>query len=272
MARYPFGRNSPSSSSTHRDVPTVISASGRVDASPSLGLVADTPSTLRARNPSPRNPDGAFSNDTSSYPSPAAQSSRSRGKKKQMAEDQASEGRVPVNLASSVSIPRYDSRGYPTKERPPDYRDSPESSTSTRTDRGLRPTLSAVSLYSVSSTAAGASEGEESRFLSPERRSYYTSHANDTSTSLHPPTVDYSLSTPGYSPYDHANAGIVPYGTAPGPSLYGDSRLSVNTMVSGNSRTGLREYDPQMNRGVSMSKKGVRRHLFDMVRGLILGS
>ncbi|KAK8844068.1 hypothetical protein IAR55_006862 [Kwoniella newhampshirensis] len=317
--KYPWARNAPAGSSSSPSntaggsgsgsgssstptrnpfdsQPIVVSASGRAPNSPAAGLTADSPSTLRARGVSPRQPSGlandVFQSNTSSYPSPSDSLSRGKSSSKRKKDKGGAKngGWIPLSTSSPaqspakvVAVPRYDSRGYPARDggfdpvhlSPESMRYGEPSSSS-----GLRPSPSHDSLASdLSSTGAGVNE-ETGHFLSPERASsYYVpsaythsqsshTHVNPTPVSLYPPTLDYSLSAPSYSPYDyHANStGIVP-NPNPLPSLYGDSRVSLASQRSGDSMTHFKQFDSLKDGGLgafSISSKGGKRHLADM--------
>jgi len=225
MAPYPFARSQPASSSTPKDRPIVVSASGRGPASPA-NLTADSPSFLRSRL-SPRNPD-IFQNDSSSYPSPSEAPKGKRKKPKGWTE-----------LPSSSPIPKYDSRGYPTRGPP----DPPI----------LKHSTSSTSISSVSTTGAGV--GENGRFLSPEKPTTFTEY---------PPINNYALSAHSYQPYDKNPS---PEPSLYGESRYGDSRVSLErsrSAVSDNSMTHFKKYDV-VGQEFSISSKGGRKHLADMV-------
>jgi hypothetical protein len=319
--KYPFTRSHPSSSTTTtttntpQDRPIVVSASGIAPNSPATGLAADSPSTLRARIPSPRNPftGNAFTNDSSSYPSPSESGSKARGKsrgpmirKKKTSEgggkgwmrvdtdsptkgsnnyqDGTGESSNHAGHSGTIPVPRYDARGYPTRDRPPDPRSSPESSKSIRFNdptmytSTIHPNRSQESLNSISSTAAGVSYNEypphqrsssDTRFLSPERpSSYYAPIDGASPNTLFPPTMSYGLNQPSYSPYETnpdrmVDPAYVPSGWDGG----GDSRISVNTVGSEGSMTQFRKYDA-LREGYpdfSISSKGGKRQLGDMV-------
>lgn len=281
--RYPFARSNPSavaSSSTSITLangssrPIVVSASGVAPNSPAAGLSADSPSTLRARIPSPRIHSGVadtFQNDTSSYPSPSAvlYKDKGKGKRKKTKSEGGSKGWMRVETESpskGLEIPRYDSRGYPTRDRPPDPKLSPESTKSTRFSNGLRPSTSRDSLVSdVSSTGAGV-DGDPGRFLSPERpSSYYAPIDGASPSALYPPTMSYALSAPSYSPYETNPARMVD--PSPIPSMYGDSRVSLHSIKSEDSLTHFTKYDSlrDMYPAFSISSKGGKRHIGDMV-------
>ncbi|KAK4685737.1 beta-glucan synthesis-associated protein KRE6, partial [Tremellales sp. Uapishka_1] len=279
--KYPFARSHPSSSSTSTTTttttterPVVVSASGRAPPSPAAGLTADSPSTLRSRIVSPRNPAVAdvFQNDTSSYPSPSA---LLKGKaKRKKTKSEANGGWIPLSTASPpVQVPRYDARGYPTKDF-----DSPESSKSIRFENQtpLRRSNSQLSMASsVSSTGAGVGDERDRRFLSAERpTSYYAPIDGATPNTLYPPTLNYGLSAPSYSPYgdpspdaNHAY-GVMP-NAQPVPSLYGDSRVSLVSQTSDHSMTHFRKHDALKDEYAKFSisskgGKGGKRHLGDM--------
>ena len=279
--QYPFTRNTPSaiaSSSSNNPFqsgngrPIVVSASGVAPNSPAAGLSADSPSTLRARIPSPRTQTGiagSFQNDTSSYPSPPAILSKGKNKRKKNKSEGGKLGWLKVENDSPSrgrEIPRYDSRGYPTRDRPPDPGLSPESAKSVRFSSGLRPSTSRDSLVSdVSSTGAGI-DGDPGRFLSPERpSSYYAPIDGASPSALYPPTISYALSAPSYSPYENNPARMAD--PNPIPSLYGDSRISLHSNKSEDSMTHFRKYDSlrDMYPAFSISSKGGKRHLGEMV-------
>jgi len=285
--KYPFARNNPSavasSSTSHTNGngngngrPIVVSASGVAPNSPAAGLSADSPSTLRSRIPSPRTNTGVadtFQNDVSSYPSPSALLSKvkDKGKRKKNKSEGGNKGWMRVENDSpsrglEIPIPRYDARGYPTRDRPPDPGLSPESAKSVRFSNGLRPSTSRDSSASdISSTGAGV-DGDAGRFLSPVRpSSYYAPIDGASPSALYPPTMNYALSAPSYSPYETnpermANGGVV-------PSLFGDSRVSLNSVNSEDNRTHFRKYDSlrDMYPAFSISSKGGKRHIGDMV-------
>ncbi|WRT69225.1 uncharacterized protein IL334_006209 [Kwoniella shivajii] len=216
--------------------------------------------------------------------------------------------------SNSPIIPKYDPRGYPITTReerhdnwntiqrsPESYKYGNEGSASRMANGGygLRSSQSNDSLSSeISSTGAGVNE-ENSKFLSTGSNrptSYYlpnysssgsgsgsasgsgsgasSSSHGPSPTTLYPPNLDYSLSNPSYSPYDNvANGGIVP-NPNPLPSLYGDSRVSLNSMNSGESMTHFRQHDHlrHMDNGergygysnLSITSKGGKKHLSDM--------
>ncbi|WWD21278.1 hypothetical protein CI109_105762 [Kwoniella shandongensis] len=269
--------------------PVVVSASGRAPNSPATGLTADSPSTLRARVASPRHPSNlvndVFQSNTSSYPSPSDSLTRGKSSRKKNKYDGGKAakngGWIPLSTASpaqspirAVGVPRYDSRGYPARDTAYDpVHLSPESVRYGESSSGIRPSQSHDSLSSeLSSTGAGVNE-ETGHFLSPERASHYVpsaythsqsshTHVNPTPTSLYPPTLDYSLSAPSYSPYDNHHGNPNPL-----PSLYGDSRVSLASQNSGDSMTHFKQYDSLKDGGLgafSISSKGGKRHLADM--------
>jgi hypothetical protein len=316
--KYPFARSQPSSSSTTtttQERPIVVSASGVAPKSPANGLSADSPSTLRSRIPSPRNPfaSNGFTNDTSSYPSPSDSLSKGKARglslvrKKKNKSEGGGKGWMRVDTesptkgsdtyvnglggsshAGTIAVPKYDSRGYPARERLPDPNLSPESSRSVRyTDpplysTTLHPNRSQESLNSISSNSAGVSyntnsypppssrEPSGSRFLSAERPStYYAPIDGASPNTLYPPTMSYGLNQPSYSPYETNLDRMVNPPTV--PDLYsntwaGESRLSVNSMASDNSMTHFNK-DPLRGgpSSFSISSKGGKRQLGDMV-------
>ncbi|WVF65398.1 hypothetical protein IAT40_000125 [Kwoniella sp. CBS 6097] len=359
--------------------PVVVSVSGRsaqptdspaANGTGTCGLGVDSPSTLRNRVASPRysntitqaNVD-VFQSENSNYPSPSESRSKDKekgkGKRKSFlgtglgigsGSGSSKEKKGWYELSSTspsakaaaqgLPVPRYDSRGYPTREQSHladggyAQQQSPEATRSYRYagssrtghgydegngngyahtyrhengngngvgsgtgsiyGQGIKPSRSIDSLSSeVSSTGAGVNE-ETSRFISSSSdrpTSYYLpsyhTHSGSSSGgstiptphSLYPPTLDYSLSAPSYSPYD--NGGVLS-NPNPLPSLYGDSRVSLNSMQSGESMTHLRQFDSLKGSGgegghgqggvgpgygysnFSISSKGGKRHLADM--------
>nr|XP_019049754.1 hypothetical protein I302_00173 [Kwoniella bestiolae CBS 10118]OCF28684.1 hypothetical protein I302_00173 [Kwoniella bestiolae CBS 10118] len=316
---YPFSRNQPSSSSqqngnatpTQRNIDRssrVISASGvqNSPAPPAGGasnLSVDSPSTLRSRVASPHYSNTitqanveSFRNENTSYPSPSDSLKRGKSKKKGGWMELSGTGTPsPIKKIDGLPVPRYDSRGYPAKERDWNYSkdgDSHEGGKGKGKGLGLRTSQSNDSLSSgVSSTGAGVNE-ETSNFLNTGHKnqtSYFMPNYSSSSSasasgsasstgpspvSLYPPNLDYSLSSQSYSPYDQPT-GIVP-NPNPLPSLYGDSRVSLNSMHSGESTTGFRKHDhldlgyaENGDRGYgysnfSISSKGGKKHLADM--------
>ncbi|ORY28762.1 beta-glucan synthesis-associated protein-domain-containing protein [Naematelia encephala] len=296
--RYPFSRNQPSSSSTSTtttgtpsaaagsDRPIVVSASGRAPNSPALALSANSPSQLRSRIPSPRHPpnhnNDVFENDTVHYPSPSAALSKgkSNGKAKKR-----KDGWIKVDSDSpsqALPIPRYDARGYPTRDRPPDPKASPESSKSVHYEplNTLRPSRSIDSLSSeVSSTGAGVNE-ETNRFLYPpgdaarvgtgflslnRPSSYYAPIDGASPNTLQPPTMSYALNQPSYSPYEVNPERLVD--PSPVPSLYGESKVSL--AASESSMTHFRKFDALAGGEAgyanwSVTSKGGKQHLANM--------
>ena len=288
--QYPFARKTPSalaSSSTTNNLqngnengngrPIVVSASGVAPNSPAAGLSANSPSTLRARIPSPRTSTGiasTFQNDTSSYPSPPTLLSKVKSKRKKNKSEGGKQGWLKVEDDSPSrgrEIPRYDARGYPTRDRPPDPGLKQESAKSVSFSKGHRPSKSRDSFVSdVSSTGAGI-DGDPGRFLSPERpSSYYAPIDGASPSALYPPTISYALSAPSYSPYEINPARMV--NPQPVPSLYRDSMISLHSNKSEDSMTHFRKYDSlrDMYPAFSISSKGGKRHLGDMV-GLRIG-
>nr|XP_018259340.1 uncharacterized protein I303_08268 [Kwoniella dejecticola CBS 10117]OBR81498.1 hypothetical protein I303_08268 [Kwoniella dejecticola CBS 10117] len=207
-------------------------------------------------------------------------------------------------------VPRYDPRGYPTKSKR--YDDYAHHLDYGRTDGlGLKTSRSQDSLRSassasdVSSTGAGVNE-ETSNFLSTghgNKQSYYmppysssgsgsasatgssSSHSNSQGPSpvtAYPPNLDYSLSSISYSPYETNDVNRSGLGSIhnPLPSLYGDSRVSLNSLGSGESSSAahLRQHDhlKYLEHGInsddrgygysnfSISSKGGKKHLADM--------
>ncbi|WWC91061.1 uncharacterized protein L201_006002 [Kwoniella dendrophila CBS 6074] len=223
--------------------------------------------------------------------------------------DSSDSGTSPVRKLKEIEIdglpiPRYDSRGYPIQHKDKDYmtQRSPERYQNVhRTGNkglGLRTSHSNDSLSSeVSSTGAGVNE-ETSNFLSTghnQHSSYYmpnystsatssrgssSSHSQQPSTivPLYPPNLDYSLASPSYSPYDDQNhTRTTGSHSNPLPSLYGDSRVSLNSMHSDGSSTQFKNHDhlKYMENGIaqngaygysnfSISSKGGKKHLADM--------
>lgn len=284
--KYPFARSNPSAVASSSNPnsnsninngngrPIVVSASGVAPNSPAAGLSTASPSTLRSRIPSPRTHTGVsdtFQNDTSSYPSPSAvlAQDKGKGKRKKNKSEGGARGWLRVESESpsrGIEIPRYDSRGYPTRDRPSDPRLSPESAKSIRFSNGIRPSTSRDSLVSdVSSTGAGV-DGDPGRFLSPERpSSYYAPIDGASPSALYPPTMNYALSAPSYSPFETNPARMVDPGSV--PSLYGDSRVSLHSITSEHSMTHFKKYDSlrDMYPAFSISSKGGKRSIGDMV-------
>ena len=274
----PFTRSRPAvfySSPSNTDgstQPIVLSASGIAPNSPAAGLSAGSPSTLRARIPSPRTHthtgvSDAFQNENSSYPSPSDVLSKDKQKGKGKRKKNKSEGgrqawmRVDSESPSrGLEIPRYDARGYPTRDRPPDPKLAPEGTKSVRFSNGSPPSTRRDSLVSdISLTGAGVDGDGAGRFLSPDLPSGFYGPVDGASPSAsYPPTMNYALSAPSYSPYEVNPARIVEQGV--GQSLYGDSR-------SEDSMTHFRGYDSlrDMYPASSISSKGGKRHLGEMV-------
>lgn len=291
-----FGSGSGSGSMTSgRGI--VVSATGRSPAN----LTADSPTTLRSRIVSPREGDGdggvhdtttktTFQTDPSNYPSPAGYLLRGKTRKKgkgvdrgdgsagggwmELSEEYTSTREVPAAREHTVAIPTYDSRGYPIT-RPGESENRP---------------LRSVSRGSVLSTTGGGG-GEDDmpmytrQFMTatPERPSTYVAEGNGETVagaSIYPPVpMSYSTSEISRDPYDPNPMGFGannPYGqgtgnhVAPLPSLYGDSKLSLASMRSENSRTQFRRFDAlQDSYGAfsfnSLSSKGGKRHVEDSV-------
>lgn len=282
--KYPFARNHPanvasndpsSSTTTPRrnqvdDRPIVVSASGIDQKSPGVGLTADSPSTLRSRIPSPRNPLAGFTNNSSSYPSPSTvlQQGKSRllslGKKKKNSENGRGWMRVDTESptkdstpltgsrnggpsSGGISIPRYDARGYPIKE----------------TDKGNGQSESGHSIAASSSSHTAGVDGESGR--PPQRDRRPLPQAPDTGVNglygSYPPAQNgYSYSQP-YSPYDPSPSGDYT------PSIYAESAFSVASYISEGSMTHFKKYDALKENysSYSISSKGGPRHLGEMV-------
>ncbi|WVQ63753.1 uncharacterized protein L199_001906 [Kwoniella botswanensis] len=319
---YPFSRNHPSSSSsssssqqngnatpTQRNInqhaSRVISATG-IQNSPAAHahnqLNVDSPTNLRSRVVSPRysntitqaNVD-TFRSENDNYPSPTDSLKRGKSKNKggwiELSGNGTPSPTKPKRI-DGLPVPKYDSRGYPTKDR--DWNDETyyDGGKGKGKGLGLRSSHSNDSLSSeVSSTGAGVNE-ESSNFLNTGHKpqtSYYipqyssassasaSASASGSSTgpspaSLYPPNLDYSLSSPSYLPYDQPT-GVVT-NSNPLPSLYGESRVSLNSLKSGESLTQFRKYDhlnyaENGERGYgysnfSISSKGGKKHLADM--------
>ena len=229
--------------------------------------------------PSPRTHTGvtdSFQNDSSSYPSPSVLLSKDKekGKKRKKNKSEGGKGWLRVESDSpskGLEIPRYDARGYPTRDRPPDPKLSPDSvrySNGNGNGQRLRSTSRDSFASDVSSTGAGV-DGDPGRFLSPERpSSYYAPIDGAPASALYPPTMNYALSAPSYSPYEINPARMAD--PSPVPSLYGDSRVSLHSMKSEDSMTHFRKYDSlrDMYPAFSISSKGGKRHLGDMVGGV----
>ena len=309
--KYPFSRSRPGQSSSSAGAsnstpsrnqdderPIVVSASGRAPTSPAINNLAaeSSPSTLRSRIPSPRNIINAFTSDSrSSYPSPADQLSKGKTRRKK---DKSSVNHPWQPLSTSspgrgnlqVTVPQYDARGYPVKEKGNRSPTSPESSKTVRL--GMARSTSRDSFASdLSSTGAGVNE-EQNRFLSPERpMSYYAPSSSDGhgsasgSGSTHYPPMSYSLAAPSYSPYDpypqnggssdghgydngygYENGYPREKGKSPLPSLYGGSMVSLGSTKSEGSMTHFRKYDAlEGSSAFSITSKGGKKHIVDMV-------
>lgn len=308
------------------DRAVVVSASGRSPAAQTLGT--DSPSQLRIRIPSPRvnthapsSTNGAagagvnpFQQDATRYPSPNEATPKARRpsdlfrkkKSKKRSEGGGGSGPAWIQLedqspansptrpgAGGLQIPRYDARGYPARDRPPDPRRSPETPRGSQY-QAISLSESADSLASDSSTRAGVGayggagregEDEAARFLSPERPgSYYATSSNGHSydgASLYPPT-SHAYPYPGSNGQPQAYAygdGTSPYGASSAsmsdtyvPSLYAQgagangSHVSLTSLNSGNSMTHFRKYDAlgTAYSSASVTSKGGKRHLADM--------
>nr|XP_019009982.1 uncharacterized protein I206_05544 [Kwoniella pini CBS 10737]OCF48763.1 hypothetical protein I206_05544 [Kwoniella pini CBS 10737] len=294
----------------------VISATGIQD-SPALnrlegglGVGVDSPSILRSRIASPRYSNTitqsnieSFQNENDNYPSPINSLKKGKSKGGWIELKDNNTPSPKENLKKEIQIdglpiPRYDSRGYPSKNN---YED--QYLAYKKNDLGLKTSNSQESLHSnsseVSSTGAGVNE-ETSNFLSTghaNKQSYYipqystssgsvigssssSSHNQGPSpTNSYPPNLDYSLSSISYKPYDDNHSGIVG-NTNPLPSLYGDSRVSLNSLGSGESSSAahFRQHDQlkYLEHGInsdsrgygysnfSISSKGGKKHLADM--------
>lgn len=183
--------------------------------------------------------------------------------------------RGPPN--SGVSIPRFDARGYPAKNRPPDNGNlSPESAKSLlRFENGyggvaMKHSKSDESISSISTTGAGVNEETESvrlnRFANRPSSYYAASDAPSSATMVYPPVLNYNM--PGYNPYDNGHGYTNgKSGTSPLPSLYGDSRASLHSTYSGDSMTHFKRQDAMQDHygAFSISSKGGKRHIVDAV-------
>jgi hypothetical protein len=271
----------------------VVSASGRSPAN--LSVVS--PTKLRSRN-SPRNPEEAgsstFQSDPSLYPSPAAYLPRGKSKKKANGEasktngkgrwmelsgdspskDEWISGASGSGSASKMAVPRFDSRGYPSRNGEGESSDFIP----------LR-SVSRGSMVSISTAGGGFGVDEEPTMFSrefmtstPDRPStYYADGQGETvaGASIYPP-MSYALSESGRDPYNPNPTGFGannPYGQGTGnhpgplPSLYGDSKVSLASMRSETSMTHFRRYDAMQDSygAFSISSKGGKRHLGEIV-------
>lgn len=315
--RYPFSRSKPSSSSTtlepadagpsyHAASPNtaeravVVSATGRSPAN----LTAESPKTLRSRILSPREDQpppsatkSAFQTDPSKYPSPTAHLLRGKTRKKGKGVDNGGgKGKwmelsgdsptkeVSAGGSSKMAVPRYDSRGYRTKDGEGMLGES---------SRPLR-SVSRGSVRSVSTAGAGVDEEltmytRQFMTATPDRPStYFAEGGGDTvaGASIYPP-MSYSLSEHSRDPYEPTSydpnptgfGANNPYGQGTGnhagplPSLYGDSKVSLTSLRSEHSMTHFRKYDALQDSygAFSISSKGGKRHLGEMVRTLAKG-
>jgi hypothetical protein len=169
-----------------------------------------------------------------------------------------------------MSVPRFDSRGYPTREG--------ESGSSTP----LR-SVSRGSMVSISTAGAGLDEEttmstREYMTATPDRPStYYAQGQGETvaGASIYPP-MSYSLSETSRDPYNPNPMGFGannPYGQGTGnhpgplPSLYGDSKVSLASMRSEDSMTHFRKFDAMQDSygAFSMSSRGGKRRLGEVV-------
>jgi hypothetical protein len=262
--QYPFSTAQSSSSSTAPDVSTsrAVSASARAPVTPQRSQedIKGSPSFLRSRL-SPRKKEDTLESRIASYPSPA----RVLGiKKKQKADPLPIPPSIPLQSSLAHSpIPVYDARGYPTKasER---ARNAEASPSAKNVRRGS--TSSQSSFVSISTTGAGLADG--GRLLTPDKSAQQQRYQDggSPSGSLYPPIpapISYSLSSPSYDPYGYIPA--YEPGPSPAASLYGDSRVSLDTVTSAMQ---FGKYDAlrDPSRGdLSITSRGGQRGLADMV-------
>lgn len=220
-----------------------------------------SPSFLRSRL-SPRKNKDALESRKSSYPSPAGVLGL-KFKKKDKPLPLAPATQSGSSSAAQSPIPVYDSRGYPIKAGV----ESGRSAEAPRSGRKIRQgsTSSHSSFVSISTTGAGVADG--GRLLTPDK-SVHQSYQDGGSPSepLYPPItapMSYSLSSPSYDPYGYSSA--YEPGPSPAASLYGDSRVSLDTVTS---TMQFGKYDAlrDPSRGdLSISSRGGQRGLADMV-------